>query len=91
MVLSGSEDVSSDMSHDIMSREVMTCVNEISLFVMTVTLYNCDTHLVIMYLLVMPIMVVMCGSAQPQPGGGCYIVTSHDWGSTFNSYIALHS
>ena len=39
----------------IMSREVMTCVNAISLFVMIVTLNNCDTHLVIMYLLVMPI------------------------------------
>lgn len=38
-----------------MSREVMTCVNAISLFVMIVTLNNCDTHLVIMYLLVMPI------------------------------------
>ena len=38
------------------------CNIVISLFVMTVTFNNCDQHLVIIHLLVMPIMVVMCAT-----------------------------
>ena len=59
-----------------MSREVMTCVNAISLFVMIVTFNNCDMHLLIMYLLVMSITGCHVWLAvQWAPCGGCYIVT----------------
>ena len=57
---------------------------------MIVTFNNCDQHLVIIHLLVMPIMVVMCA---PAPALWWLLHCYKPWlgpvSSTFNSYITL--
>ena len=72
------------------SHDMCQCNIVISLFVMIVTFNNCDQHLVIIHLLVMPIMVVMCATVAALWWLlHCYKPWLGPVSSTFNSYITL--